>query len=153
LPFQADSIARLMYKIASEQAPDVRGIRPDLPKKLSTIVAFSLNKHQDARYQDGEKFAADLRSVMAELARIPHGAAAPRSHTHDAPHSAAPAPSPAHTEEPHATPHIEPSTPPVSATAFEKTTKLENTTAFDKTIPTSPINLTDPTKGSAPPTE
>jgi serine/threonine-protein kinase len=155
LPFQADSIARLMYKIASEQAPDVRSIRPDLPKKLSTIVAFSLNKHQDARYQDGEKFAADLRAVMAELARIPHGTPAPRSHAHDhahdAPHSAAPAPAPAHTEA-HAAPPAAASPPPTSSTAFEKTTKLENPTVFDKTIPTSPISPAGETKGSAPPT-
>ena len=120
LPFQADSIARLMYKIANEQAPDIRSIRPELPKKLSMIVAFALNKHADARYQDGEKFGADLRSVMAELARIPIVVAASRNHASEA---APPMP-----------------TPPVSnEQTYAKTVIMENSSAFDKTVPTKAL--------------
>ena len=120
LPFQADSIARLMYKIANEQAPDIRSIRPELPKKLSIIVAFALNKQADARYQDGEKFAADLRAVMAELARMPAGAAMHHSHVGEPPAAPAPAPTPVESEQ-----------------AYAKTTKIESPTAFDKTVKTN----------------
>ena len=130
LPFQADSIARLMYKIANEQAPDVRSIKPELPKKLALIVAFALNKQADARYQDGEKFAADLRAVMAEMARFPNGASlrdsAPEHVAAPAPAAAAPAPAQSFEK----TARID------STTAFEKTAQIDNTSDFDKTVVT-----------------
>jgi len=67
LPFQADSLARLMYKIANEAPPDIRSIRPDLPEQLSMIVSLALNKKPEARYQDGGRFAADLRALMTTM--------------------------------------------------------------------------------------
>ena len=67
LPFRGDSMAELMYKIANEEAPDIRIIRKDIPERLATMVALSLSKRPEARYQDGEQFAADLRSIIAEL--------------------------------------------------------------------------------------
>jgi len=66
LPFRGDSMAELMYKIANEQAPDIRVIRQDIPERLASIVAMSLAKKPEARYQTGEQFAADLWSVLAE---------------------------------------------------------------------------------------
>lgn len=63
-PFQADSLARLMYMIANEPAPDLRSIRPELPERLAKVVALALNKSPQARYQDGLKFAAHLRTLM-----------------------------------------------------------------------------------------
>jgi eukaryotic-like serine/threonine-protein kinase len=68
LPFRGDSMAELMYKIANEEAADIRVIRPELPERLAQIVALALHKRPEVRYQDGEKFAADLRAVMAEIA-------------------------------------------------------------------------------------
>jgi CHASE2 domain-containing sensor protein len=67
LPFRGDSMAELMYKIANEPAPDIRIIRSELSTKLADIVALSLSKRSETRYQDGDQFAADLRAVMAEL--------------------------------------------------------------------------------------
>ncbi|HXE47441.1 MAG TPA: serine/threonine-protein kinase [Ramlibacter sp.] len=67
LPFRGDSMAELMYKIANEEAPDIRIIRKDISERLANIVALSLNKRPETRYQDGNQFAADLRSVLAEL--------------------------------------------------------------------------------------
>ena len=64
LPFRGDSMAELMYKIASEEAPDARVIRPDIPERLAKIVALALAKQPEARYQTGEQFAADIRSVL-----------------------------------------------------------------------------------------
>ncbi len=67
LPFRGDSMAELMYKIANEPAPDIRIIRKELSDRLADIVALSLSKKSETRYQDGDRFAADLREVIAEL--------------------------------------------------------------------------------------
>jgi eukaryotic-like serine/threonine-protein kinase len=67
LPFRGDSMAELMYKIANEEAPDIRIIRAEIPLKLAHVVAMSLSKRPETRYQDGEQFAADLRAVMGDL--------------------------------------------------------------------------------------
>ena len=64
LPFRGDSMAELMYKIANEEAPDIRVIRPELADSLADVVALALSKRPETRYQDGDQFAADLRSAM-----------------------------------------------------------------------------------------
>ncbi len=71
LPFRGDSMAELMFKIANEEAPDIRVIRPELPATLADVVALSLSKRPETRYQDGHLFAADLRSVLAHLEGAP----------------------------------------------------------------------------------
>ena len=71
LPFRGDSMAELMYKIANEEAPDIRIIRKDIPERLANIVALALSKRPETRYQDGDQFAADLRSVIAEASGAP----------------------------------------------------------------------------------
>ncbi|WP_049871343.1 CHASE2 domain-containing serine/threonine-protein kinase [Ramlibacter tataouinensis] len=68
LPFRGESMAELTYKIANEDARDVRSVRPELPDRLAEVVALSLSKRLEARYQDGEQFAADLRASVAALA-------------------------------------------------------------------------------------
>jgi serine/threonine-protein kinase len=77
LPFNADSLARLMFMIANEPAPDIRTIRPELPARLATVVALSLNKRPEARYQDGGRFAAHLRVVLSEMSSVPGAKAGP----------------------------------------------------------------------------
>ncbi len=67
LPFRGDSMAELMYKIANEPAPDILIIRKELPGRLAEVVALSLSKRPETRYQDGDQFAADLRAVIAGL--------------------------------------------------------------------------------------
>ncbi len=71
LPFRGDSMAELMYKIANEDAPDIRIVRPQLSERMANIVALSMSKRPETRYQDGDQFAADLRSVLAELSGAP----------------------------------------------------------------------------------
>jgi eukaryotic-like serine/threonine-protein kinase len=66
LPFRGDSMAELMYKIANDEAPDVRSLRPDIPARLADVVTMSLSKRPETRYQTGDEFAADLRAVMVE---------------------------------------------------------------------------------------
>ena len=67
LPFRGESMAELMYKIANEEAPDIRVIRKELPESLANLVALSVSKRPETRYQDGDQFAVDLRSVLAEM--------------------------------------------------------------------------------------
>lgn len=85
LPFRGDSMAELMYKIANEAAPDIRAIRPELSPALAALVAFALNKAPESRFQDGQAFATQLRTVMAGLP--PAAAASPAA---PAPESATP---------------------------------------------------------------
>jgi len=67
LPFRGDSMTELMYKIANEDAPDIRVIRKELPESLANLIALSVSKRPETRYQDGDQFAHDLRAVMVEL--------------------------------------------------------------------------------------
>jgi CHASE2 domain-containing sensor protein/predicted Ser/Thr protein kinase len=67
LPFRGDSMAELMYKIANEEAPDIRIVRKDISEKLANVVALALSKRPETRYQDGDQFAGDLRSAQAEM--------------------------------------------------------------------------------------
>lgn len=71
LPFRGDSMAELMYKIANEEAPDVRILRREVPERLANIVALALSKRPETRYQNGDQFAADLKLVIAELSGAP----------------------------------------------------------------------------------
>jgi CHASE2 domain-containing sensor protein len=65
LPFRGDSLAALLHKIANEAAPDIRTVRPGLPEKLASLVAVSLGKRPQDRYQEGSQFAQDLRAVLS----------------------------------------------------------------------------------------
>ena len=68
LPFRGDSMAELMYKIANEEAPDIRMMRPDLPVQLAQVLARVLAKKPEARYQDGQQLADDLKAAAAAMA-------------------------------------------------------------------------------------
>jgi eukaryotic-like serine/threonine-protein kinase len=64
LPFQADSMASLMYKIANEGHPPLGLVRPDLPSCVEKIVDKALSKDMGTRYQDGESMAKDIRACL-----------------------------------------------------------------------------------------
>jgi serine/threonine-protein kinase len=61
LPFVGDSMAQLMFKIANEEAPDVRTLNPAVPEGLAEVLKYAMAKDADARYQTGEELAAALR--------------------------------------------------------------------------------------------
>ncbi|MGH8460978.1 MAG: CHASE2 domain-containing serine/threonine-protein kinase [Stenotrophobium sp.] len=67
LPFQADSMATLMFKIANEPHADAIVIRPDLPPQVSTIIDRALQKDPEKRYQRGSEMSADLRLILSNL--------------------------------------------------------------------------------------
>ncbi|HWY25510.1 MAG TPA: serine/threonine-protein kinase, partial [Nevskia sp.] len=64
LPFQADSMATLMFKIANEPQAPVLTLRPDLPPELENIIGRALQKQLEARYAAGREFARDLRGLL-----------------------------------------------------------------------------------------
>ncbi len=68
LPFRADSMATLMYKIANEPHTPLRAARPELPVCLEQVVDRALSKDADARYQSGAELALDLRECRANMA-------------------------------------------------------------------------------------
>lgn len=68
LPFTADTLSALMYKISHDRPPDPRKLRPDLPACVATIVQRALQKDPAKRYADGAQMAAALRRCAARLA-------------------------------------------------------------------------------------
>ncbi|MCX7168304.1 MAG: serine/threonine-protein kinase [Rhodocyclales bacterium] len=64
LPFEGDSMAQLMFRIANEPHPNIRSINPDLPDCLVAIIDRAMTKDPDARYQTGAEFAKDIRTCM-----------------------------------------------------------------------------------------
>jgi len=69
LPFQGDSMATLMYKIANEPHPKPDSIRPELPRCVSVIISRALAKEPEKRYQTGAQMAADLRKCLQIIAQ------------------------------------------------------------------------------------
>jgi serine/threonine-protein kinase len=67
LPFQGDSMAQLMFKIANEPHPDIVAIRPDVPDCLAAIINRALAKNPEERFQTGEEMAKAIRACVASL--------------------------------------------------------------------------------------
>ena len=63
LPFRADSMPRLMQKIATEPHAPIHMIRPDLPPAVQTIIDRALSKSADDRYVTCAELAVALRAV------------------------------------------------------------------------------------------
>jgi serine/threonine-protein kinase len=64
LPFEGDSMAQLMFRIANEPAPDILAINPNLPPAFVAFLERSMAKNAEDRYQTGEEFAAALRATL-----------------------------------------------------------------------------------------
>ena len=67
LPFRAESVASLMFKITSEPQVPITTIRPDLPAALNPVIERVLQKNYELRYQRGSDYARDLRAILALL--------------------------------------------------------------------------------------
>ena len=65
LPFEGESMAQLMFKIANEAPTDILSVNPNLPPALVAFLDRALSKNPDERYQTGEEFAAQLRATMS----------------------------------------------------------------------------------------
>ena len=67
LPFEGDSMAQLMYRIANEPPTDVLSVNPDLPPCLAEILAKMLAKNIEDRYANGAQVAQAFRLCAAGL--------------------------------------------------------------------------------------
>ncbi|HET7746680.1 MAG TPA: serine/threonine-protein kinase [Vicinamibacteria bacterium] len=101
--FRGDSITGLIFKIITEEPPDIREFESSLPDEVIRILARALAKQPDARYQTGRELADDLlaltragatptlRATETPTAKgLPAVAAAPTMMTPATVHSAAP---------------------------------------------------------------
>ncbi len=61
LPFVAESISSLMFKITNEEPRDILKINPDLPMCVKAIINKSLQKDPEKRYQTGDEFIKALK--------------------------------------------------------------------------------------------
>jgi len=66
LPFEGESMAQLMYKIANEPPADILAANPSVSPGLGAFLARALTKDPDQRYATGTEFAAALRAAAAE---------------------------------------------------------------------------------------
>jgi eukaryotic-like serine/threonine-protein kinase len=66
LPFKADSMAALVKLVASEEPPPVSAFRADLPDELDAIVARTMAKKPEDRYQRAGDLARALRALHSE---------------------------------------------------------------------------------------
>ncbi|HEX7046205.1 MAG TPA: serine/threonine-protein kinase [Gammaproteobacteria bacterium] len=67
LPFTGEPLATLMYRIANEDASELRAWRPDIPDNVNAIIIKALTKDPSARYQTGRGMAGAIRQCMAKL--------------------------------------------------------------------------------------
>lgn len=67
LPFEGDSMAQLMFRIANEPHPDIRTIKPDVPPCVAEIIDKALAKKVEQRYQTGQEMAEAIRRCAAGL--------------------------------------------------------------------------------------
>jgi serine/threonine-protein kinase len=68
LPFRAESMPRLMQKIATEDHAPIRSVRPELPESIEPILNRALSKSADDRYATCAEFALALRACAQQLA-------------------------------------------------------------------------------------
>jgi len=64
LPFKADNLGNLAYKITHEKHKPIRDYRPDLPSSATRIVNKCLQKKPENRYKDGHEMAVALQRGM-----------------------------------------------------------------------------------------
>jgi serine/threonine-protein kinase len=65
LPFQADSMVSLIFKITNEEASNIKTLRPEISDAVASIVGRTLAKDVEQRFQTGTELANHLKAVMA----------------------------------------------------------------------------------------
>lgn len=61
---EADSEAELLMAMATQPAPPLASVAPDIPRDVCAIVDLSLAFSKDARYPDARTMQADVRAAM-----------------------------------------------------------------------------------------
>jgi len=67
LPFNGDSMAQLMFRIANESPVDIMTVRPEVPACVVMIINKALAKDVTKRYQNGAEMADAIRKCAASL--------------------------------------------------------------------------------------
>lgn len=67
LPFQADSMATLMFKIANEPHAPLSVVCPGLPADLAEILDRAMTKDPDLRYPRAGELSAALRRILTQM--------------------------------------------------------------------------------------
>ena len=67
LPFEGDSMAQLMFRIANEHPTDILSVDPKLPPCVVAIIDRALAKKIGDRYQNGAEMAEEIRQCAATL--------------------------------------------------------------------------------------
>jgi eukaryotic-like serine/threonine-protein kinase len=70
LPFDGESMAQLMFRIANEPPADIRSAA-SVPAGLATFIERALAKNPEERFQTGEHFGGALRAALAGPAPQP----------------------------------------------------------------------------------
>jgi serine/threonine-protein kinase len=67
LPFEGDSMAQLMFRIANEPHTDILKINPDVPPCVVAIINKALAKKVEDRYKSASEMAEAIRQCAAGL--------------------------------------------------------------------------------------
>ena len=67
LPFEGDSMAQLMFRIANEHPTDILSVDPKVPPCVVAIIDRALAKKISDRYQNGAEMAEEIRQCAASL--------------------------------------------------------------------------------------
>ena len=76
----AADVAQLMFQITRTQQRAPSEIHPAIPALFDLIIARALEKDPNARYQDADDLAADLRACLIEIGNAPRGGCAKRTY-------------------------------------------------------------------------
>ena len=61
--FRGESITALIFKIITEEPPDIRDLDPGVPDEMVRIITKAISKAPEARYQTGREMADDLLAL------------------------------------------------------------------------------------------
>ena len=67
LPFDGESMAQLMFKIANEPPADIATVAT-VPAGIAQFLQRALAKNPDERFQTGEHFGGELRAALGAAA-------------------------------------------------------------------------------------
>jgi len=67
LPFQAESMATLMYKITNEPHPRIREANANVPIEFEDYFEKALEKDPDERFQDGTEMSQALKDTIRKI--------------------------------------------------------------------------------------
>ena len=67
LPFEGNSMAQLMFRIANEPHTEIFSIRQDIPPAVEAVIDKALAKKVEDRYKTGSEMAAAIRECAAHL--------------------------------------------------------------------------------------